>query len=145
MKEIKFRAWQKNHKKIGRVKSISFNEKSEIEHLCFHNGDNCAPVYSNYWKNHKEWDLDNLELMQFTGLKDAKGVDIYEGDILEFMHHKHRVFRVKGGLFINSHYDDFDKDYTPFYEPCADMQTAQWMEQCTITGNIYEKPLRTNT
>lgn len=82
---------------------------------------------------------------QYTGLKDADGRDIYEGDILEFRNtlgllKKHKVFRVNGGLVINSHSDDINKDINPFYDACADMQTSQWIEQCTVIGNIHENP-----
>jgi len=77
---------------------------------------------------------------QFTGLKDKNGKEIFEGDILKFMHHLHKVFRVKGGLVINSHLEDFYKDFTPFYEACADMQTSQWIEQCEVIGNIFQNP-----
>lgn len=79
-------------------------------------------------------------LMESTLLKDCKGNEIFEGDILKFMHHLHKVFRVKGGLVINSHLDDFYRDYTPFWESCADMQTSQWLNQCEIIGNIFENP-----
>ena len=83
---------------------------------------------------------DEAVLMESTLLKDIKGKEIFEGDILKFMHHLHKVFRVKGGLAINSHLDDFYKDSTPFYEACADMQTSQWIEQCEVIGNIYQNP-----
>ena len=56
------------------------------------------------------------------------------------MHHLHRVFYVAGVLVINSHLDDFYKDYTPFWESLADMQTSQWVKQYKIIGNIYENP-----
>jgi uncharacterized phage protein (TIGR01671 family) len=80
--------------------------------------------------------------MQTTGLKDKFGKEIYEGDILEFKndlgrHHKYTVFSVDGGLAINTHKSDFGKE-TQFYGACADMQTAQWIRQCAIIGNIYQ-------
>lgn len=82
---------------------------------------------------------------QFTGLQDKKEVDIYEGDVLEFKnelgkHNLHKVFRVEGGLVINSHKDDFYKESTPFWEACSDMQTIGWIKQCEIIGNIHENP-----
>ena len=80
------------------------------------------------------------KILQFIGLQDKNGNEICEGDILKFMHHLHKVFRVKGGLVINSHLDDFYKDYTPFWESCSDMQTSQWISQCKIIGNIFQNP-----
>lgn len=125
MREIKFRALTKNNN------VMVFGD-------LIHTPDNeCRIIWFDDKKTYNEI-VQSSSIGQFTGLKDIHGKEIYEGDVLEFMHHKHRVFRVKGGLVINSHSDDFDKDYTPFYEACADMQTAQWIEQCTITGNIYE-------
>lgn len=84
-------------------------------------------------------------LGEFTGLTDKNGIDIYEGDLLEFKnelgrHNLHKVFRVTGGLVINSHKDDFYKDYTPFWEACADMQTMGWIKQCEVIGNITKNP-----
>jgi uncharacterized phage protein (TIGR01671 family) len=101
-----------------------------------------------YWHSDFAEDV-KLELMQFTGLKDKNGKEIYEGDILEYKNELgkqmfHKVFRVNGGLVINSHCDDFYRDTTPFYEACADMQTSQWMELCDVIGNIYENPIQKN-
>jgi uncharacterized phage protein (TIGR01671 family) len=113
--------------------------KSALKFRCF---------YANGFAIQGEPDLETLgsfmhhysdcELQQSTGLKDATGKEIFEGDFLGFMHHLHKVFRVNGGLVINSHSDDFYKDYTPFYEACADMHTSQWIEQCKIIGNIHQ-------
>ena len=115
---LHFRAW------IEKQKYMAIQGKPDLETLqsfMFHFGDEAI-------------------LMESTLLKDSKGKEIFEGDILKFMHHLHKVFRVRGGLVINSHLDDFYKDSTPFYEACADMQTSQWIEQCEIIGNIFQNP-----
>lgn len=70
MKNIKFRAWYEEEKEMQRVTDIYFNKKTgEIESFVT-KGKKC-----NY-----HTDLDNHILMQYTGLKDKNGVEIFEGD-----------------------------------------------------------------
>ncbi len=63
--ELKFRAWDKNRKVMRTVNVISFVE-------------NVAGLIDGYTNS-----LDNLIIMQSTGLKDINGVEIYESYIVK--------------------------------------------------------------
>jgi len=119
MREIKFRAWN--------TLLNQFIENFESKYL--------IEVLSS----------DLFIINQFTGLKDKNGVDIYEGDILEYKndldrHNLAKIFYKKGGLCFNIHEDDFYKNPEEifFYESCADMQSKGWIVQFEIIGNIHE-------
>ena len=112
-REIKFRAWDKDNKKMLQVKSIHFSDSGD-----------CIVI------NPLEFiSLEFLELMQYTGLKDKNDVEIYEGDIV----------KSRNGTCgrINIHIIEWNNFYTGF-NPLRQDESNFNRESSEVIGNIYE-------
>ena len=121
-REIKFRAWDKSCNKMRGISGLQ----------------DCFSLRSDGICN------EDYILLQYTGLHDKNGKEIYEGDILceyrlDGTYRMFKIFRSKGGFVFNTNQDDFKKPINQilFTESCSDMQNAGFLETCEIEGNIW--------
>lgn len=73
MREIKFRAWDKNDSEMYDVAYINY--KNKLVHIEWF----AEPQYGG-----KSAEMRDVYLMQYTGLKDKNSKEIYSGDILSY-------------------------------------------------------------
>ena len=120
-REIKFRAWDKKEKRMLPVDAVNFFNKSIVSNQARgeHSGGQFGFIES--------------ELMQYTGLKDKNGKEIYEGDIVSW-------------------FDDLGDHGHPFvikYNEAQFLLTIPsekldgWYlggKEIEVIGNIYENP-----
>jgi uncharacterized phage protein (TIGR01671 family) len=102
MREIRFRAWDEDEKMM-----VQWNELRDTQ--LFNDG----------------FDNDHCVLMQFTGLKDKNGKEIYEGDI------------VKGKKYTGpvEYYLDGFRIYS---DPCSEGLADWGYDEREVIGNVFE-------
>ena len=110
MREIKFRAWSKRHQKMTQAMVLKLS------------------LYGQLYEGDPEFNVtDDYILMQFTGLKDIEGKEIYEGDILARKNKECDVVVWDKGAFCVRHKNkSMDFIASPNY--------------FSIVGNVHEHP-----
>ena len=116
MREIKFRAWDKINKEMFNVESINFQERRVYKDVV---------SYRNF---------NDIELMQYTGLKDKNNKEIYEGDIVKL--------RANHGIGVIKYYDEWGAFVVEYIKPrpLAVLGMNYYKEDIEVIGNIYENP-----
>jgi uncharacterized phage protein (TIGR01671 family) len=136
MREIKFRAWDKDNSEMYYQNETKYNEVWEIDFngIRFLEEQTIDSYLGGEYHDQKdEWVAPNQILMQYTGLKDKNGKEIYEGDIVECTQQgqsQKGEVNFKDGMFNW----EYKKDELSWLYGV----TLKWDGE--IIGNIYENP-----
>jgi hypothetical protein len=105
MREIKFRGWNGGE----------FYNPIIAEGEVFRNG-----------RDFEDWNTASQDpLMQYTGLKDRNGVEIYENDILDW---------------DKKEWGEPYQEVAKWDYELLNIRQNDWSEWCEVIGNIYENP-----
>ena len=132
----RYRVWLKKEKRMietDDILAIDYENKEIVtQQVYFENGlPDDRDIYF--------YDFDEIELMQSTGLFDENGVEIFEGDIVQF----EDCYEVSDFLYINTGIIEWcqggfhvtNRDSVSM----EDLLDGDLLE-VTIIGNIYENP-----
>jgi len=120
MREFRFRVWDKSRGKFHNSGNLHV-QVSPYGQLCWSFGMNCEPIPPN--------EADNWVLMQYTGLKDKNGVEIYEGDVLSIEGFAVEVLWEQERAKFST-----QRNGSSFFSFSDNARFAE------VIGNIYENP-----
>jgi len=116
MREIKFRAWHKGEYNISAPQMIYECQRQILQNFLD----------------------DNIPLMQYTGLKDKNGKEIYEGDIIRGVYNRYpQNWRVNELSAYGLSFTRLTIKPLPASYSFRDMRHR---DQWEVIGNIYDNP-----
>lgn len=118
MREIKFRAWNKKYNFIM-IPDIISQKTNRVK-------------YDGDW-----YEKNEFELMQYTGLKDKNGKEIYEGDIVK---HRDEVIGKDKTYCVKWYEGEFVRRRNTPMGMQNHYINKSIANKCEVIGNIYENP-----
>jgi uncharacterized phage protein (TIGR01671 family) len=135
MREIKFRAWDKTGRRFLNGFYLNVGRCVDKTEIGVWNHEESEIIFAEY---------PQLELSEYTGLKDKNSKEIYEGDVIKYTKNKHLVYpnfvaeviwykyswgvKIQNSLNVYDPFcihDEIETDFIPYIE---------------IIGNKWENP-----
>lgn len=141
MRDIKFRVWCKENEQFIQFDGMGFLEDGSLWYV--QEVDENEPPYFFIRP-----EMCGLILMQYTGLKDKNGVEIFEGDTVRVFDAKQINQLGRDGAYVDAYLDELDEvDFIVFKDggfvlnrTGLDVSICQSIEEFTVIGNIHENP-----
>lgn len=124
-REIKFRIFDKYTKIMSKPFEISELTDWDI-------------IWSDRFYDQDEVSFCDLIWMQFTGLKDRNGTEIYEGDIIQ-INHPFRRRKYTGKVFFSDGQFNGEGFYFSHYDTPNNC-FSEGLEYIEVIGDIYQNP-----
>ena len=126
-REIKFRAWDDHYKYMNyKVLVGTYGEWENVKDDKNYTAYECEPHWTHFEPYHKD-----IHLMQYTGLKDKNGVEVYEGDKVMFDNEWTEPNEI-GVITWNKDTASFQiKGHIP-------SSSMKHLDRMKVIGNIYE-------
>ena len=120
MRDIKFRCWDTENKQMLKVQELDFEDTFYGGRLSIR-----TDQYNDYF------DIEDMILMQYTGLKDRNGKEIYEGDIVYIMPEDER------GII---RWDNETARYVVIYDNIISDFDNWYGKDLEVIGNEFDNP-----
>lgn len=136
MREIKFRVW------IKTINEMWFPKFALFEEGCVYSKKEDYELLENAMDGMACIDEDDI-IMQYIGLKDKNGKEIYDGDIVDIHQtvngeHLFIIEITNTGLVIPSY--RFNKNIKYQYNVRELLEVDEYDKEIEVIGNIYENP-----